>query len=345
MHSRYRLFLTLALIFAGFVAFGMAQQPVEAVRKERPVKTPLSNTATPKPLTPTATSTPLPPTATATSTPPLPPTTPTTNTPLPTPIASATTTVVPPPPALLFEDTFEVDGLANSTRWVPSFWYGDSSGSSAKNVVVQSFHRRSNVFVAGGYLHLRAVRENIYGCGGDPCKTYPYSSAVITTGRDGTNSGPAKFEFGQGYVEWRIKFPRGVGLWSGLVATEQWTPALTGIPFEVDTPEVLGKAPARAHLSIHDTANGHSTNAYDGPDFTADFHTFGLERLPGVLVWYVDGVERRRVANDPNATIPAYLFMDIQVGTPESWAGAPDGGTVFPAETLIDFVRVWDRRP
>ncbi len=262
-----------------------------------------------------------------------------------TPTATATPTVAPSgDPVLLFEDTFDAGGL-DSSKWIPAFWYGDSQGSSTKSGSTQSFHLRSNVSVSGGYLHLTARREIVDGCGGDSCKTYPYSSAVVTTGRDGTNTGPAKFEFLQGYAEWRVKFPAGVGLWSGLVATEQWTSSVSGIPFEVDTPEVLGQFPTRAHLSLHDNAAGHSTATFDGPDFTSDFHTFGLERLPGALVWYVDGIERRRVLNDPAATTLAYLFMDIQVGTCSSWAGCPDGMTVFPAETLLEFVRVWDRKP
>ncbi len=273
--------------------------------------------------------------------------------PTPTPGATSTPTSTPqatPTPApsgdpvLLFADDFDGGGL-DSNKWVPSFWYGDGQGSSTKSGSTQSFHLRSNVSVSGGYLHLRAARELVDGCGGDACRTYPYSSAVVTTGRDGTNTGPARFEFGAGYAEWRVRFPAGVGLWSGIVATQQWTPAVSGIPFEVDVPEVLGAFPSRAHLSVHDNANGHSTTVFDDGDFTADFHTFGLERLPGVLVWYVDGIERRRVTGDADATIPAYLFMDIQVGACSSWAGCPDGMTVFPAETLIDYVKVWSVKP
>ncbi len=287
------------------------------------------------------------PTPTSTSTPtptPIPPT----NTPTPTPIPPTNTpTPTPTPPSgptLLFSDEFSGTSL-DTSKWVPAFWYGDSLGSSTKSDQVQSFHLRSNVSVSGGYMHLRAAQETVNGCGGDTCKTYPYSSAVVTTGRNGTNTGPAKFEYGQGYLEYSVKFPRGSGMWSGLAVTEQWPPTTGTIPFELDSPEVLGNLPNRAHLSIHDDYSGHSTTGYDNGDFTTGFHTFGIEKLPNEIVWYVDGIERRRVSNDPKSLQTTYFFMDVQVGACGSWAGCPDANTVFPAETLIDYVRVWSSRP
>jgi beta-glucanase (GH16 family) len=31
-----------------------------------------------------------------------------------------------------------------------------------------------------------------------------------------------------------------------------------------------------------------------GPDFSADFHTFGLQWNPDSIIWTIDGVERKR---------------------------------------------------
>jgi beta-glucanase (GH16 family) len=38
---------------------------------------------------------------------------------------------------------------------------------------------------------------------------------------------------------------------------------------------------------------------------------------------------------------PMYLLLNLAVGG--SWPGDPDASTVFPAEMLVDYVRVWQR--
>jgi beta-glucanase (GH16 family) len=72
------------------------------------------------------------------------------------------------------------------------------------------------------------------------------------------------------------------------------------------------------------------------------FHTFAVDWEPDHIVWYVDGVERRRLtANIPSN--PTYLIANLSVGSPGSWAGPPNRYTVFPAQLKIDYIRVYKR--
>jgi beta-glucanase (GH16 family) len=90
--------------------------------------------------------------------------------------------------------------------------------------------------------------------------------------------------------------------------------------------------------------NGTSATVGDGwagPDFSADWHTFGVDWEPGSLTWYVDGVERARFTDAAVTDKAAYLVLNLAVGG--SWAGSPDGSTALPAKLQVDYVRVYQR--
>ena len=82
--------------------------------------------------------------------------------------------------------------------------------------------------------------------------------------------------------------------------------------------------------------------SYRNSDCSVGFHTFAVDWEPDHIIWYVDGVERRRItANIP--TQPMYLVANLSVGAPGSWAGPPSRYTVFPAQYKIDYIRVYQR--
>jgi beta-glucanase (GH16 family) len=104
---------------------------------------------------------------------------------------------------------------------------------------------------------------------------------------------------------------------------------------------------------------------------TADgFHTYALEWEPGRLAWYMDGVKYYEIGDNgtykwgslatqlskttdystnPLAAYPApfdgtnpqKLILNLAVGG--NWPGSPDASTTFPAEMLVDYVRVFKR--
>jgi len=78
------------------------------------------------------------------------------------------------------------------------------------------------------------------------------------------------------------------------------------------------------------------------PDLSADWHVFGVEWEPDRIVWYLDGEEYWRYEDaDHIPDVPMYLLVDLAVGG--NWPGPPDGSTHWPADMLVDYVRIWKR--
>ena len=85
---------------------------------------------------------------------------------------------------------------------------------------------------------------------------------------------------------------------------------------------------------------GQDSGDYTGPDFTTGWHAFAVDWRPGAVVWYVDGVERKRYTDAGHIPAqPMYLLLNLAVGGGE--LGPPDASTPFPSHFAVDYVRVW----
>jgi hypothetical protein len=109
--------------------------------------------------------------------------------------------------------------------------------------------------------------------------------------------------------------------------------------------EILGDKPNVTEMHYHylDGSGTHQGpgKAWTGPDFSAGWHTFGVDWQPNAIVWYVDGVERWRFTDASAITSKAqYLLLNLAVGG--NWPGSPNASTPFPSDYLVDYVRVWD---
>jgi beta-glucanase (GH16 family) len=239
---------------------------------------------------------------------------------------------------MIFRDEFNDPALEQS-KWVRCYLYvWDNVGCYKTSGTSSSWYMPDDVLVSDGVLKLRAQQRTVMGGDGN---SYAYTSGIISSGKDTYDPAVApRFAFQYGYVEMRAKIPAGQGFWSAfwmLQANGQW-------PWEIDILEALGNQPNSAYFNVHyptpnwdDDAN---PGGYSGPDFTADFHTYAVEWAPDKIVWYIDGVERKRVtdpAQIPNA--PMYLLANLQVGG--DWPGSPNATTPLPANLEIDYIRVW----
>lgn len=191
-----------------------------------------------------------------------------------------------------------------------------------------------------GFLHLVARRP---GPG-------VYTSARMKT--------QGLFSFRYGRIEFRAKLPESQGLWpagwllGNTVSTHGW-PA-SG---EQDVLERVGaaKMPDWNQGSIHGpgfTGTPIGT-AYNFPaNVTAStWHTYGMIWKPGSIAYYVDDPQRPYVTFWPSslngmagATWPFdgpanFILLNLAVGG--QWPGNPDASTSFPAEMLIDYVRIY----
>jgi beta-glucanase (GH16 family) len=222
-------------------------------------------------------------------------------------------------------------------------------------------HEPENVFVKDSLLTIRAVKESLHGCG--------YTSARLKTRkRDGT----PLFTKLYGRFEFRAKVPWGKGLWPALWLLPQedryggW--AASG---EIDVMEIVGEKPHEVLNSIHFGSvypkRSLITHVHElpGDSTVADWHVYSVEWEPGEIRFYVDGVltstrdhwwscskTRNGMGVEPKRAEqlnawpapfdqPFYLVMNVAVGG--NFPGAPNAATRFPAELVVDYVRVYDR--
>ena len=237
-------------------------------------------------------------------------------------------------------------------QWIPGWG----------NEELQYYTREpANVSVRDSLLTIRAQREALHGCG--------YTSARLSTRR---RDGTPLFAQCYGRFEFRARVPHGKGLW----------PALWMLPLdnryggwaasgEIDVMEIEGEKPHQVLGSIHFGAtfpHRHLvTHVHPLPDggTVADFHVYAVEWEPGEIRWQVDGVtyarqdfwwsssrQGARGGLDPRNAAqlnpwpapfdqPFYLLMNIAVGG--NFPGVPAPDTRFPAELVVDYVRVYAR--
>jgi beta-glucanase (GH16 family) len=242
--------------------------------------------------------------------------------------------------SLRFQDEFNGAAL-DSSKWVACYLYHWADvGCYKTNGTSASWYMPDDVLVGDGTLKLRAQHRTVTGTDG---QTYAYSSGLISSGKDTYDPAvPPRFAFLYGYVEMRAKVPAGQGLWSAfwmLQADGQW-------PWEIDMLESLGQHPDTAFMTVHyPTANWDDdvdNSTYAGADLSADFHTYAVEWAPDRIVWYIDGIERKRFSDPAHIpSAPMYVMANLAVGG--DWPGPPDATTPMPTQLEVDYIRVWQR--
>ena len=161
----------------------------------------------------------------------------------------------------------------------------------------------------------------------------PYLSGIITS--------YDSFKFTYGYAEVRAKMPFGRGLWPAFWLLNAY---YNDRRPEIDIMEFIGHDQDAAHHTYHYFDYNdklRSTKLYPtvGMDFTHDFHTFGALWKPGTIIFYVDGVQRKRVDDSNVSHEQMYVLLNLAMGG--WWAGDPSDKTPFPADYVIDYVRVY----
>jgi beta-glucanase (GH16 family) len=237
-------------------------------------------------------------------------------------------------PQPIFADEFAGNQL-DTNRWNTVYPWG---GTHEDNAELECY-TPDGVSVSGGFLHLRASKKTVqcYEYYSRTNKTYQYESGMLASF--------GKYAFQYGYVEMRARLPQGQGLWPAFWLLKEVQPAVVEWPPEIDVFEVLGLEPTKVYMT-----NWYGTErspvsqqfSYVGPDTSSAFHTYGIDWQPGRITWYIDGVERAEVTEHVPATA-MYLIVNLAVGG--NWPGAPDSSTEFPAEVLVDYIRVYSQRP
>lgn len=224
-------------------------------------------------------------------------------------------------------------------KWTRCYWWDKNGCTNLANNELQ-WYVPDNVSVANGHLRLTAKPEQVVGHEG---RTFNYTSGMVTTGRNyAERAKPDRFATKYGYFEIRARVPRGKGLWPAiwlLPSTQEPRP-------EIDILEVLGHATDTYEMHLHYLDQQKSWQSDGKSAKTADladgWRVYGLEWRKDVVVWYLDGKEMWRYAKvEGISQEPMYLLINLAVGG--NWPGSPNAKTKFPADFLVDYVRVWRR--
>jgi len=268
------------------------------------------------------------------------------------------------PYQLVFEDDFDGNSL-DTSKW--EAMTGVVRDSEHK--IAQQWYAKENIEISNGTLKLITKRDTLINQCYDIwiknrmesfCEDFHFTAAQINS----------KKSFSHGKIEISCKLPKAKG-----VASSFWT--FGGLANEIDIFEfenennVFNKYDPDKLSRVH-RMNSRTDfdqnyiiedcpNSYNGPDFSASFHTFTLVWTPHKLEWYVDGKLKRvstlfysllgqmvdcnglnahhlYVLNRSFPLSPMNIIIDniIQVGK-----NAPDGSTPFPNYFEVDYVRFY----
>jgi beta-glucanase (GH16 family) len=244
----------------------------------------------------------------------------------------------PHPWRLTWSDEF--DGPAGSPP-SPERWVHDVGGHGFGNAQLEfNTARPENASHDGeGHLVLRALRED-------------YQSNRFTSARLKTEG---RFSQAHGRFEARMRLPAGAGLWPAFWMLGD-TFGTLGWPAcgEIDIMEARGQVPDSIIGSLH--GPGYSgSNPVSGAYFsetplTDDFHVFAVEWDRGRIAWFIDdtlfhvATGAQLPASAPWVfESPFFLILNLAVGG--HFVGPPNDATPFPAELVVDYVRVYERAP
>ncbi len=158
--------------------------------------------------------------------------------------------------------------------------------------------------------------------------------------------------FGFGRFEARMNLPTGQGYWPAFWLFPNEVPWPTG--GEIDILENRGSQPNLVSSAYHyNTVPNTSIVVYDeytatNPDgspvsFHNSFHDYAVEWEADEIRFYVDGNNYHTISSEQviNFATPKNIILNLAVG---GWFGGdPDNSTPFPADLLVDYVRVWER--
>lgn len=170
----------------------------------------------------------------------------------------------------------------------------------------------------------------------------PYTSGVITTSDN--------FKMTYGYVEMSAKVTSGEGFLSTFYLFNQ---DYEKNKPEIDIIEYIGNRPDKAFQTYHyfdsnrarwSDGERHSSPTMEtvtGADLSTGFHTYSVLWEPGLVVWYIDGSEVRRLTGVRVSDEPMNIIAQLVIGS--EWIGNPDASSL-PKTFEIDYIRAWQQQ-
>lgn len=236
-----------------------------------------------------------------------------------------------------FDDEF--DGTAiDATKWND---FGNNYWDKT------SHFSRQNVIVGGGVVRLRFEKKTGFQNDDPTKKRTDYATGFLET--------YGKWTQRYGYFEARVKLPTAPGLWPAFwtmpdrgSAGPQWQRQSTEHgAMEFDIMEHLTRwGPYRYNIAHHYDGyeKEHKSNGTDKIYVQPDkdgFITAGLLWTPGSAIYYANGREVLRWENARISDVPSDMMLTLPMG---GWDNNELDDDQLPAEFMIDYVRVWQRK-
>jgi beta-glucanase (GH16 family) len=224
--------------------------------------------------------------------------------------------------AYVWGDEFNADSIS------PQKWWAQTH--PRENSLFSYQARRENIFAKDGNMVIRAIKD-----GPD---TLPYTSGMVFSSK----------AFGHGhFVEIRCKIPKGKGFFPAF-----WFWAATKKYQEVDVFEFWCDNVTRFSISNHygrDTIERLTHFRWVAPldekgraiDMSLDFHTYGVEWDDKAMSFYLDG---QRILTFDTYLPPEPFPLILNLAINDERRRSPTRRTVFPADFLIDYVRVYKKK-
>lgn len=252
-----------------------------------------------------------------------------------------------------WSDEFNGNAL-NTNNWTYDIGNGFESGGyyvSGWGNNEDEYYTSStqNVYVAGGYLHIKALIQ--------PTNGLDYTSGRIKS------SGLYYTTYGR--IEWRAQLPWGTGFWPALWMLPENSP-YGGWPNsgEIDVMENNGAISNQEGGTIHFGGAGGNdvyfgqTYTFPGSDSATNFHVYLLEWSTNAINWYVDGHLYESQTNwwsnvgtsgstypyPAPFNVPFYILMNLAIGG--NYLGNPSESEInpsLPGQMLVDYVRVYEQ--
>jgi beta-glucanase (GH16 family) len=198
---------------------------------------------------------------------------------------------------------------------LPAFWQVDNIPG---NNELQRY-RDGNVRITDGALVLRAER----------------SGTQITSGAVNVGFGGEGLVHPGSYVEARMRFPTGTGMWGALWLMPLDDGGSSASTPEIDIVETVGGRRARTEHFVH--YQGVDEGFERLIDYT-DWHTYGVWIADDGVHYFVDGIE---IGVNPAAPTPNSdtwgVIANLAVG---GHGGEPDDES-FPAQVEMSSLTVW----
>ncbi len=261
---------------------------------------------------------------------------------------------------MVFEDDFNGTEI-DSSRWNTSLLWGDETiinGEQQYFVDTQSETAPSyDPFnIENSVLTIEAIPtpDDIRGLLPEACSAEDASGNDRCEFLSGALSSHDKFNMTYGYVEGRMKTSGTSGALSSFYLYHRYPGEGVNLHApEIDIVEYLGENPfgdEDAFQTYHfaDVNTGEIRSAPTmlhknptGELYSDEFHTYGVLWEPQMVIWYIDGVEIKRLTGPQVSRQGMNIVTYLVAGS--AWAPTPDANGDFPLQFEIDYIRAYQR--